>query len=103
MTTFNVTYDIVTKESAEYGDAEERGFIGEDLPLRDAIFKVCRTRTNAVDSVSAIEWSGSDKRWITIDNGMEYLTGAYESRSLHFPDNVTMATRQRIGRLIGAP
>ena len=37
MATFNVTYEIVTEESAAEGDAEERGFIAEGLTLRDAV------------------------------------------------------------------
>lgn len=103
MQTFNVTYEIVTPESAEDGDAEERGFICEDVSLREAIEAVRQTRTNAVDGVECIEPAGSaDFRWITIVNGMEYETGAQESRSIHIPDNVTNATRHRIARLLGA-
>ncbi len=102
MTIFSVTYEIVTQESAEAGDAEERGFIGEGLTLREAIEALCDTRTNAVDGVEAIEWSGShDRRWLTVINGMEFTTGAQESRSLHIPDAVSQATRVRIGQLIG--
>jgi hypothetical protein len=103
MEKFNVTYEIMTEESAEYGDADERGFIAEGVNLRDAIEAVRQTRTCHVDSALAIEPSecpGNSFRWITINNGMEYLTGAYESRSLHIPDAVTPSSRKRILRLL---
>lgn len=104
MARFNVTYEIVTPESAEEGDAAERGFVIEDVPLRTAIMHVQATRTNEVDGVSAIEPSSSGLAfdWITIVNGMEFTTGATESRSLHIPNAVTPSSRVRIARLLGA-
>lgn len=102
MTTFNVTYDIVTPESAEHGDYDKSGFIGQDMTLRDAIRAVTETRTNQVSGIESIDpsASGSGFRWITVTNGMEYQTGACESRSLHIPDHVTDASRMRIARLL---
>lgn len=102
---FAVTYLIVTQESAEQGDVEEHGFIGENMTLRDAIGAVHATRTNRVAGVECIEPNESpmrDPRWITVTNGMEYETGAQESRSLHMPDHLTASTRCRIARLVGA-
>ena len=102
---FNVTYEIVTEASAAEGDVDERGFISEGVRLRDAIADVQATRTNQVDGVECVECSDSnpdDARWVTVYNGMEYVTGAHESRSLHLPDNLTSATRRRIARLVGA-
>lgn len=100
--TFNVTYDIVTPESAEEGDVEERGFIDKDMTLRDAIDKVMETRTSHVDCRHCIEANESHApRWITVYNGMEYETGANESRSLHIPDHVTDSSRKRIAKLMG--
>ena len=101
---FNVTYEIITPESAECGDADERGFILEGATLREAINAVNETRTNHVDGVQAIEadcYPIDGLRWVTIYNGMEFLTGAHENRSLHIPDNVTQASRLRIARLMG--
>ena len=101
---FNVTYDIVTDESAEHGDTAENGFIAEDVVLRVAIDYLFETRTSHVSGVTAIEaneYPVTDPRWITVNNGMEYLTGDYESRALHFPDYVTASSRCRIARLIG--
>jgi hypothetical protein len=101
---FSVTYEIITEESACDGDAEERGFIEEGVGLRDAIAAVRDTRTCHVGGVECVEPSDSNvanARWITVCNSMEYLTGAQESRSIHFPDSLTSATRVRIARLLG--
>ena len=105
MARFSVTFEIVTQESAEQGDAEERGFICEGASLREALADVNATRTNEVDGVECIETDSSPcckPRWVTIVNGMEYRTGAQESRSLHIPDCVTDASARRIARLVGA-
>lgn len=102
---FNVTYEIITPESAEAGDAEERGFVAENVSLRDAIELVRETRTAQVDGVESIEtdeWPMRAPCWVSVINGMEYQTGAQETRSLHMPDNLTPATRCRIARLVGA-
>jgi len=104
MRKFNVTFEIVTPESAEYGEAESRGFIGRDMALRDAVAAFHETRTSQVDGVTAIEPNDSridSARWTTIINGMEYLTGACESRSIHLPESLTGATRRRLCRLLG--
>ena len=34
---FNVTFDTVTEESARQGDAAARGYLGQNLPLREAV------------------------------------------------------------------
>ena len=102
---FDVTYDIVTPESAEAGDVEESGFIDTGLCLRDAIRLVCATRTNEVDGVQSIEcdeWPMRSPRWVTVTNGMEFRTGAQESRYLHMPESLAPSTRRRIARLVGA-
>lgn len=96
---FIVTYEIVTPDSAESGEVEESGFITTDARLRDAIAEVKGTRTNEVESAS-IEDSG---RWITIRNGMEFRTGAYESRSIHPSFNITKSSYSRLFRLIEKP
>lgn len=104
MNQFSVTYEIVTQESAEDNAAEKRGFICECSNLRDAIADLCATRTNEVDGIVAIEsdeYPVRSPRSITVTNGMEYRTGAQESRSLHLPDGLTAASRVRIARLLG--
>jgi alcohol dehydrogenase class IV len=100
---FSITYDIVTEESAEHGDTADAGFIAENMTLRDAVETLFETRTSQVDGVSAIEASEypvTCPQWVTVQNGMEYLTSAYESRSLHFPNDMTAASRVRVCRLV---
>ena len=101
---FNVTYEIVTPESAEHGDAEERGYIAKSVTLREALELVFETRTSQCEGVTAIEadeYPVSSPSWITVSNGSEYLTGASENRAIHFPDTMTAATRLRVARLMG--
>lgn len=68
------TYEIVTPESAELGDAEERGFIdevGTDYTFREL-----------VELLECTEFSGGD--WFTAyDYDTDYRSGAVESRSYH--------------------
>ena len=102
--TWDVTYEIITPESAEQGDADERGYIARHVHLRDAIELVRETRTSHCGGVEAIEANCSDlsnARWITIYNAMEFFTGARESRSLHFPAALTPSSRRRIARIFG--
>jgi hypothetical protein len=105
MVLFNVTYSVVTPESAEDGEADECGFIDRGMTLRDAIKATQDTRTNRVGGVECTEPSCypiSTPCWITVINSMEFETGASESRSLHIPGSVTTASARRIARLLGA-
>jgi len=94
---FNVTYAIVTPESAEYGDVDESGFISQDVRLRDAVSDLTAARTNRSDSGDGLEPSG---RWWTYYHGVEFETGAQESRALHPPKNITPASMARLDRLL---
>jgi hypothetical protein len=101
---FDVTYEIITQESAEHGDAEECGYISEAVTLREAFKSVNDTRTCRVDGVQTIEANEHQvvsPRWLTVYNGMEYETGAHENRSIHFPESCTPSTRRRIASLLG--
>jgi hypothetical protein len=103
-TRFAVTYDIVTEESATDGDFAESGYVLESATLRDALVALHETRTAQCDGVSAIECDSTPcirPHWITVTNGIEYLTGDYESRSLHIPTTVTASSARRIARLAG--
>lgn len=101
---FAVTYEIVTPESAEHGEADARGYIDRDMTLRDAIGAINATRTKHVGGVESIECdsSGGRPRWVTVTNSAEYLTGAQESRSLHIPPSVSNSSARRIARFLGA-
>jgi hypothetical protein len=88
---FNVTYEIITHESAADGDAAERGFIVEDVSLREA-----------VEELGGVAWGdGGGGDWFTnYEYGTDYMTGAVEVRSLHPPDTITAASLGRLARLL---
>ena len=99
---FTLTYEIVTPESAEYGDAAERGFRDERgnryaepvaVPLRAALNTLGSMEPNDSECESARWWS-------EIDGAENYRTGAHEYRTLHLPDGITPASRARVNRLI---
>lgn len=96
---FTVTAQIVTQESASEGCCDEsQSDSMPDLDLRDAVKTVFGTRTVHVDGVSQIE---GDHCAVTVYNGMEFLTGAEENRTLHIPPNISRASGRRIARLLG--
>jgi hypothetical protein len=96
MAKFNVTYEIVTHESAEHGDAESRGFVAESVSLREAIREIGHYAHEA-DCYPV-----SSPRWFTnYEYDEDFVTGARESRSLHLPNHLTEASRMRIARLLG--
>lgn len=87
---WNVTYEIVTPESAECGDAEERGFIGQDLDFETAV---------CYFGYGLIESSDSDvkrARWFTITDESNCTDGNSESRSIHIPDRVSPTARIKL-------
>ena len=101
---WRVTYDIVTDESASRGDTAEDGFISECCTLREAFELVQATRTSRVSGVECVEADECPvycPSWVTVYNGMEYETGDYERRAIHFPDRITAASRVRVARLLG--
>jgi hypothetical protein len=95
---FTVTYEIVTPDSAEHGEAEEMGFIAPGqwrdsepqlMSLRDAM-RLC----GAVhDCGGAWAEHGGDR--------CDYRTGAVETRFIHPPRNITNASYDRVTRILG--
>ena len=105
MLTFDVCFNVVTPESAALGGIDHGGWIGKGLSLRDALDAVQSTRTSRVEGVECVEcdsWPTSAPHWVQVVNGCEFETGAQESRSIHFPDALSAASRRRIARLVGA-
>lgn len=95
---FDVTYEIITPESAEYGDADERGFYGKGLTLREAISALHDISCNIEASCYPVHGS----RWVTAYEDGDNFSGARENRSLHFPDKMTDSSKLRVMRLLGA-
>ena len=100
MPRFTITYAIVTPESAEQGENDETGIITHDeTSLREAIKELFSTRTNRVDGIECIECDYHAGRFTAyVNNGMEFETGAHESRCMHA--YLTPASAARVSRLI---
>lgn len=78
----NVTYEVVTEESAMFGDAAERGFYEED-----ATFQSLR---DVADCYAALafwcEWSSSVPGpwdWVCSEPELDFRTGEQTSYALH--------------------
>jgi hypothetical protein len=107
-----VTYEIVTPESAEQGDAEERGWIDQDgqtmAPDAEEASEGHTPVTLAYDSLyrcgaSQPSCTGSGLgAWYTCDeHSTDYRTGAAESRSYHL-EGFTPEQEQAIWELVQA-
>ena len=98
MLKFSVTYETITPESAEHGYTETAGYVSQDVSLREAIDDVGYGEGGA----AANEYPVTDPRWVTVYKTSEdYGTGEIENRSIHFPDNMTPASKIRVCRLLG--
>ena len=104
---FYVTYEIVTPESAEHGDAAECGYAmpgGWQFELStmtpDDVKACALDLRSAVNMVGCTEDTG---RWFSeIDGQKNYRTGADTRFDLHPPHNITGASYARIKRLLKA-
>ena len=102
---FHVTYEIVTPESAEDGDAAERGYAMphgwqfELSTMTPADVAACALDLrSAVDMLGCVEDSG---RWFSeINSRPDYATGAETRFDLHPPCNITPASYARLRRLL---
>jgi len=79
----NKTYEIVTPESAEEGEAEERGFDYEDRRY-DTLRDLLEDHDNRE---SWVEWSSShvsgSGEWLNSEGEQDYKTGSYTNHGLH--------------------
>ena len=121
---WRVTWETVTDESAENGDADARGFItpdgdrvtlesvllepdqaAYDMPLRDAL-AVLAGSAGDLESLEPSDSRWRAARWITAHfNTRNADAGDVigESFSLHLPDTLTDASRARLCRLLCKP
>lgn len=110
---FHVTYDIVTNESAERGDIAESGFVtpgewrndmseapnGPDFEPIKAEHAL--TLAEAIDLIGLVSDNGNGS-FYEVDGRDNYTTGDHETRALHCPDNITVASLGRVTRLLAA-
>ena len=94
---FSVTFEKVTPESAEDGEADSIGFVLKGVGLREAVEALGCGIAVGADCMPVCS-----PRWFTAyEVDQDYITGAIESRSLHLPSRLTEASRMRIARLLG--
>lgn len=106
-----ITYEIVTQESAEHGDAAERGYVEPRFQLRVPIEEVMGNEGEWTDE--SLDWTLREAEQYLGRNGMEdsgswfngldpdrdYETGAETYESLHPPRNVTASSYARLARI----
>lgn len=75
------TYDIVTEESAEYGDIAESGFVFEnsEYGFRELV-RLMRNFPNP----SCYPTMGEIHCWLSSDPSQDYFTGDVETESIHY-------------------
>jgi hypothetical protein len=92
MPRFNVTFEIVTPESAANGEAEKIGYAAKDVRLREAF-----TECGHYLFEDAGRWfSNPEYGHGTRDY---FAHGREETRSLHPPENITPSSYQRLRKL----
>lgn len=104
---FHITFETVTPDSAENGDAEARGYLhpngGRDsLDAMGPLEAYAFTLAGAVRfHLGHVEDCG---RWFSESGAdrCDYKTGAVTQYSLHPPENVTPSSYRRIARALGA-
>jgi hypothetical protein len=77
---FHQTFEVITDESAENGEAEETGFDFQDMPytFRELVQTLEREYYCAEPSDSH-----GVPRWVTKYGEMDFRSGDYENKSLH--------------------
>ena len=103
---FTVTYEIVSPESAEHGEAESIGFVTSGESYDD--IETALKEPNEAYQMSlreALALANPDEnygRWFA-ETGQErcnYATGEIEQREIHPPKEITSASYNRIKRLL---
>lgn len=82
---FSQTYEIITEESAQDGEAAERGYDWQDSPetFRELVARLESDYYGAEPS----EYPSSNPRWVTAYGEMDWTDGSYRNISLHPADD----------------
>lgn len=98
---FNVSFEIVTEESAADGEAESRGYCAESVTLRDAIL-AATADVGDFEGAGASDRPTHNARWFSLDSKPDYLSGRdyWETRSIHFPETLRKHSRRRVIRYL---
>lgn len=110
MTGFSVTFEryLPHADEEDVCDADERGFVIENVSLRDALRLGLEFRDPSwAGYCEPDSYPAHNVRWLTFFNWNagtreEIEQGVKEARSLHFPDTLTESSRRRVARLFNA-
>ncbi len=100
MITYSITYEIITEESHQYGEAEERGFEEKDAQcsfseLVDMLEEYIHPSSSHIneDTLQHVWWS---------NEGTQNYDGSYETNSLHIgKDPVSQRAYRRALKHLG--
>jgi hypothetical protein len=99
---WNITYERITYESAEHGEAEESGFLHEGLTFREAMDALRWQMACHIEADSSPISAAFPPRWFTFyEAEQDISTGDVTNYALHIPANITPASRMRVARLLG--
>lgn len=98
---WSITYETVTRESAEHGEAEASGFLHEGLTFREAMDALRWARSCYVEADSSPINARFPPRWFTF-YAVEHdiASGDATNYTLHIPEHITPASRMRVARLL---
>ena len=98
---FSITYETVTPESAEDGEAADLGFYMQEISFTEAM-SYLRNIGALGCYCEADGYPLSTPRWFTFYQVEEdFRTGETTSYALHLPENLTSSSRMRIARAVG--
>lgn len=99
---WSITYETVSPESAEHGEAEASGYLHEGLTFREAMDALRWARGCYVEADSSHINARFPPRWFTFyEAEHDIASGEVTHLSLHIPANITGSSRMRVARLIG--
>jgi len=96
-----ISYEIVTPESAEEGDAEERGWVDEEGIEIDDMADAVKLITSQVDSPEASSSHFHGGVWYSGLYNQDFRTGADEYRAFHLYGFTEPEERELFGLLTG--
>ena len=97
MSRFLLTFEVITPESAEHGEAAQAGVLEENATLRDA-FEEMRF---AEGGIEASDHPATAPSWLKAYRTHEdFETGETGNMTLYFPESTTPSSRRRIMRLL---
>lgn len=104
---FHVTYEIVTHESGEAGEASDAGFVLPGNWHVDTATALADTAgeygMSLREACTLVECPRDTGRWFSEEGErLDYATGAAETRALHPPQGITPSSYRRLARLLRA-